>query len=139
MYLYISMEMSLVTLSEYLSHTLSPDDSIRRPAELTLESLQTQSGYSILLLTLLQESSVLSHTSHSAAIAFKNFVKKYWDLEGETNPLSPQDRIVSYSFSFFVTSNQGLRNIDNVWKYTYQLYSILLNLCTCHSNIQTPK
>ena len=109
--------MCLVTLSEYLSHTLSPDDSI-------------------LLLTLLQESSVFSHTSHSAAIAFKNFVKKYWDLEGETNPLSPQDRIVSYYFSFFVTSNQGLRNIDNIWKHTYQLYSILLNLCACHSNIQ---
>ena len=96
-YVSYSMDTSLVTLSEYLNHTLSPDDSIRRPAEQTLETLQTQPGYSLLLLQLLKESSVLSHTSHSAAIAFKNFVKKYWDLEEETNPLSPQDRIVSFN------------------------------------------
>ena len=96
------MDISLVTLSEHLTHTLSPDDSIRRPAEHTLESLQTQSGYSLLLLRLIQESSVLSHTSHSAAIAFKNFVKKYWDLEGENNPLSSQDRVVSRSLTHYL-------------------------------------
>ena len=88
------MESNLLAVSEYLNQTLSPDDAIRRPAEQSLQALQREPGYSLWLLKLIQEPSLPPYTSQAAAIAFKNFVKTYWDPGEEPDAISPQDRQV---------------------------------------------
>ena len=88
------MDSTLLSVSEYLNQTLSPDASVRRPAEQSLQALQTETGYSLLLLKLIQEPSLPPHTSQAAAIAFKNLVKTYWDPGEGPDSISPQDRQV---------------------------------------------
>ncbi|KAI6658679.1 Importin nuclear transport [Oopsacas minuta] len=102
------MDPALLSLSEFLNQTLSADDSIRRPAEQGMESLHTEAGYSLLLLKLIQESSVSSHISQAAAIAFKNFVKRYWDPVDENDCISLQDRLVYLCSKVTVTVRLSL-------------------------------
>ena len=47
-------------------------------AEENLAKLHPQPGYPLLLLTLLQQSTVSSHILQAAAVEFKNFVGRNW-------------------------------------------------------------
>jgi len=69
---------NLQTLAGYLEKTLLPDPSERRGAEKFLESIEANQNYSILLLHLMDKDDVPSHIRVSAAIMFKNFVKRNW-------------------------------------------------------------
>ncbi len=65
-------------LVTYLTQTLSPDHAVRKPAEDYLASVETQPGYSILLLQLADSEQADNSIRLSAAINFKNFVKRNW-------------------------------------------------------------
>ncbi|XP_026476841.1 exportin-2 [Ctenocephalides felis] len=71
---------NLQTLSEYLRQTLSPDPNIRRPAERFLESVEVNQNYPILLLNLIDKAGVDDTIRASGAIAFKNYVKRNWEI-----------------------------------------------------------
>ncbi|KAL4236748.1 Exportin-2 [Mactra antiquata] len=86
-------EDNLRTLSTFLQQTLSPDPTIRKPAEKFLESVEGNQNYPLLLLTLLDKENVEQAIRVSAAITFKNYVKRNWRvIEDETNKIHEQDR-----------------------------------------------
>ena len=73
---------NLKALSNYLGQTLSPNASIRKPAEDFLRSVETQKGFPILILTLLGSNDPdpnAQTTKLAAAINFKNYMKKNWE------------------------------------------------------------
>lgn len=65
-------------LSNYLQQTLSYDATARRTAEKYLESIESNKNYALLLLMLVNNSATPMHIRTSAAITFKNFVKRNW-------------------------------------------------------------
>uniref|UniRef100_A0A8D8S4P8 Exportin-2 n=1 Tax=Cacopsylla melanoneura TaxID=428564 RepID=A0A8D8S4P8_9HEMI len=84
---------NLVTLAEYLQKTLSPDVSLRKPAEKFLESVETNQNYPLLILTLVQRADVDITIRIAGAVAFKNYVKRNWPLvEGEPDRIHASDR-----------------------------------------------
>ena len=75
---------NLAGLSGYLEHTLKPEVHLRKPAEDFLKKVESQKGYSLLLLTLLSPDNAADPTIKVAAsIAFKNFVKRNWKVVGD--------------------------------------------------------
>ncbi|XP_043215299.1 exportin-2-like isoform X2 [Amphibalanus amphitrite] len=86
-------EQNLQQLATYLGQTLSPDPAIRRPAEKFLESIERNENYSLLLLNLLDNNAVELPYRISAAITFKNFVKRNWKPDEDGNShVSEKDR-----------------------------------------------
>ena len=81
-------DQNLAAMAEYLQKTMSPDRTVRKPAEDFLKSVEVQAGYPVLLLTLLSKDGVDLSIKVSASITFKNFIKRNW-------------RIVSWSGFFF--------------------------------------
>ncbi|KAL2737733.1 exportin-2 [Vespula squamosa] len=79
---------NLLTLSEYLKHTLSPDTNVRRPAEKFLESIEINQNYPLLLLHLIDKTEVDITIRIAGAVAFKNYIKRNWKVEEDA-----QDRI----------------------------------------------
>lgn len=80
-------------LSGYLERTLSPDPSVRRPAEKTLEQMESHPNFGTILLVLGNSPDIEMHLRVSAAVAFKNFVKKNWRVpEDCEDKISAQDR-----------------------------------------------
>ena len=74
---------NLKALSNYLGQTMSPDASIRKPAEDFLRSVETQKGFPILILTLLGSNDPDPNsqtTKLAAAINFKNYIKRNWKI-----------------------------------------------------------
>ena len=72
-------EENLQALSNYLQQTMSPDINLRKPAEDYLISFEGQQGYAMLLLALLSaDRPVGNEVKLAAAIAFKNFIKRYF-------------------------------------------------------------
>lgn len=65
-------------LSAYLQQTLSSDAAARRTAEKYLESIESNKNYALLLFMLVNDSTAPMHIRTSAAITFKNFVKRNW-------------------------------------------------------------
>ncbi|KAG5308621.1 XPO2 protein, partial [Pseudoatta argentina] len=84
---------NLVTLSEYLKHTLSPDVNVRRPAEKFLESVEINQNFPLLLLHLVDKSEINITIRVAGAVAFKNYVKRNWKVEEDTmDRIHIQDR-----------------------------------------------
>lgn len=77
---------NMQALSTYLHQTLSSDLATRRSAEKYLESIESNKNFALLLLMLLNDTQAPMHIRTSAAINFKNFVKRNW-------------RVVSCTFS----------------------------------------
>lgn len=74
---------NMQALANYLTQTLSPEYSVRKPAEDYLMTVEKQTGYSILLLQLADSDQVDMHIRLAAAINFKNFVKRNWRVVEE--------------------------------------------------------
>ncbi|XP_034196637.1 chromosome segregation 1 [Osmia lignaria lignaria] len=84
---------NLLTLSEYLKHTLSPDVNERRPAEKFLESVEVNQNYPLLLLHLVDKSEINITIRIAGAVAFKNYVKRNWKVEEDSvDRIHAQDR-----------------------------------------------
>ena len=71
---------TLASCADYLLKTLSPDPLVRKPAEESLRSVETQKNYPILLLTLIGQENGDLATRVAGAISFKNYVKKFWKV-----------------------------------------------------------
>lgn len=74
-------EENLLTLRQYLQHTLSPDVNVRRPAEKFLEGVEVNLNYPVLLLDLVHKNEIEMNIRIAGAIAFKNYVKRNWKCE----------------------------------------------------------
>lgn len=84
---------NLLTLSEYLKHTLSPDVNVRRPAEKFLKSVEVNQNYPLLLLHLVDKSEINITIRIAGAVAFKNYVKRNWKVgEDSVDRIHAQDR-----------------------------------------------
>lgn len=84
-------------LSGYLEKTLSPDPSVRRPAEKYLEQMETQANFGPALLVLCNKPERPVHLRVCSAVTFKNYVKRNWrvsdDVVGENgDKISAGDR-----------------------------------------------
>lgn len=84
---------NVATLSTYLQQTLSPTREERTAAEKFLESVETNSGYSILLLMVTSKNEVPMPIRVSAAVNFKNFVKRNWRVVDDADKIPAADRI----------------------------------------------
>ncbi|KAH8279559.1 hypothetical protein KR018_000957 [Drosophila ironensis] len=87
---------NLQLLAGYLQQTLSPDPSVRRPAEKLLESTELQQNYPLLLLNLIDKTEMDMTTRVAGAIAFKNYVKRNWaahEDSGEPDRIHSSDRV----------------------------------------------
>jgi exportin-2 (importin alpha re-exporter) len=84
----------LQRLVKSLENTLSPDKSVRKEAEDFLRSLESQQGYSQVLLQITDSGEVPAHIRQASAIAFKNLLKRHWRILDETATpvISTQDR-----------------------------------------------
>lgn len=86
-------EQSFQLIADFLNQTLSPDPNVRRPAEKCLEGFESKSKYGILLLMLCNREGVLQHIRVSAAITFKNFIKRNWHInEDGLDKITHEDR-----------------------------------------------
>ncbi|XP_053981476.1 exportin-2 isoform X2 [Hylaeus anthracinus] len=84
---------NLLTLSEYLKHSLSPEFHVRRPAEKFLESVEANQNYPLLLLHLVDKSEINITIRIAGAVAFKNYVKRNWKKEEDfVDRIHTQDR-----------------------------------------------
>ncbi|KAH9496808.1 Exportin-2 [Bulinus truncatus] len=84
---------NLQAMSGYLQQTLSPDQDIRRNAEKFLESVEGNQNYPLLLLHLMDKGDVEAHIRVSAAITFKNYIKRNWRVnEGFSDKIHKDDR-----------------------------------------------
>ncbi|KAK6166863.1 hypothetical protein SNE40_023474 [Patella caerulea] len=84
---------NLQALASYLQQTLSPDKDIRKQAEKFLESVEVNHNYSLLLLHLMDKVEVDIHIRVSAAVTFKNFIKRNWRvIEEAGNKIPVEDR-----------------------------------------------
>lgn len=75
----------LAELMSYLEKTLSPDPSIRRPAEKYLQQIESQENFGPLLLFLCQREDLAQHLRVVSAVTFKNFIKRHWKLIEEND------------------------------------------------------
>lgn len=70
-------------LSGYLEKTLSPDPSVRRPAEKYLEQIETQANFGTALLVLCNKPERPVHLRVCSAVTFKNYVKRNWRVSDD--------------------------------------------------------
>jgi len=84
---------NVATLSSYLKQTLSPSREERVGAEKFLESVETNAGYSILLLMVTSKPEVDMAIRVSAAVNFKNFVKRNWRVVDDMDKIPADDRL----------------------------------------------
>ncbi|XP_046386713.1 exportin-2 [Ischnura elegans] len=82
---------NLQTLAGYLQQTLSPEINVRKPAEKFLESIEITQNFPLLLLHLVGKEDLPLNIRLSGAVAFKNFVKRNWEINKEEG----EDRIHS--------------------------------------------
>ncbi|XP_033645162.1 exportin-2-like isoform X2 [Asterias rubens] len=86
---------NLQTLAASLQQTLSANITERRAAESYLESVEGSANYSILLLQLVSKEDIDITIRISAAITFKNFVRRNWRVvEDVANKINDADRNV---------------------------------------------
>lgn len=92
---------NLSALTKYLQQSMSPDAATRKPAEEFLRSVESQRGFGILLLTLLDSPNTHHHGAAraisavevAAAVTFKNYIKRNWKIsDEETDKIHGQDR-----------------------------------------------
>ncbi|XP_022090609.1 exportin-2-like [Acanthaster planci] len=86
-------QQDLHAIASSLQKTLSVNVTERRAAESYLESVEARANYSIFLLELLSKNEMDSDIRASAAITFKNFVRRNWRvIEDEPNKIIDADR-----------------------------------------------
>ncbi|KAI8980903.1 Cse1-domain-containing protein [Pilobolus umbonatus] len=80
-------------LPQLLSQTLNP--LTQKEASVQLSQIETQSGFSLVLLKFISDDSVDLTLRMSAAVYFKNYIKRNWviDNEKDVDRISPQDRL----------------------------------------------
>ena len=90
------------TLVTYLTQTLSPDYTVRKPAEDYLLAVEKQAGYCILLLQLAESEQVDLPIRLAAVINFKNFVKRNWRILDNDNKVCVYVMdVIGFKFFFF--------------------------------------
>ena len=82
---------TIQAMVNYLQQTMSHDANVRRPAEKYLESVELNQNYSLILLHLIDRDQIDVVTRISAAITFKNYIKRNW-IEDDGRRISDQDR-----------------------------------------------
>ncbi|KAK7583970.1 hypothetical protein V9T40_004933 [Parthenolecanium corni] len=104
-------DQNLVTLSEFLAKTLSPDVAIRKPAEQFLQSLDRNQNYPILLLKVIQKDSFNMTIRISASVVFKNYIKRNWKIEDGEDYICQQDRdaIKTYIVDLMLSSPEAIQ------------------------------
>jgi len=84
---------NLQAMAGYLEQTLSPDIETRRNAEKSLESVEGNRNYPVLLLKLMEKQDAAAHVRTSSAVTFKNYVKRNWrQEEGFPDKIHQEDR-----------------------------------------------
>ncbi|KAI9143350.1 karyopherin Kap109 [Paraphysoderma sedebokerense] len=78
---------NVALLANYIAQTFNPATS--KQAEQALHQAQEAPGFANVILKLVQSQSHDNHTRLSAALLFKNFIKKNWELESK---ITPDDR-----------------------------------------------
>jgi exportin-2 (importin alpha re-exporter) len=76
-------------IAQYLAQTLNP--STRKQAEANLAQLIAKPQFAPILLELLSKHPD-DNVKFSAAVYFKNFIKRKWKPDGDVDEISPQDR-----------------------------------------------
>ena len=71
---------TLTALAGYLQQTLSPDPSIRKPAEDFIRGVESQKNFGLALLHLIGKENCDPNVQIAGAIAFKNFIKRNWKI-----------------------------------------------------------
>ncbi|RWS11546.1 exportin-2-like isoform X2 [Dinothrombium tinctorium] len=88
-----AIDSNVTTLMNYLQQTLSGDNSVRRPAEKYLMSIEGNRNYPILLLHLIDKQDYDLIVRIAASITFKNFIKRNWIIDEDgNNKISEEDR-----------------------------------------------
>ena len=100
-------QQTLASVCHYLKQTLSPVVAQRKEAEAYLSSIEGNpvsfilitltvahfpQGYAMVLMYAMDQASLEAPTRQSAAIAFKNFIKRGWERETGVHLLSEPDR-----------------------------------------------
>lgn len=76
-----------------LGNSLSPSVALRKEAEGYLKSLERQQGYALVLLQIADHNDAAAEMRQSAAIAFKNYIRKYWRaITDEPSVIVDEDR-----------------------------------------------
>ena len=82
-------------MRDVILRSLSPENGTRKEAEAYIVSVEAQPGFSVVLLTLIQQLSAAQCSPEdvgvrqSAGVLFKNVVKRRWAPEGENEDLAP--------------------------------------------------
>ncbi|XP_071964073.1 exportin-2-like [Antedon mediterranea] len=84
---------TLAAIAGVLQKTLCDDLQERKTAEKSLESVERNQNYAVILLTLVDMDSLDMIIRVSASITFKNFIKRNWRIiDDEPNRISDSDR-----------------------------------------------
>ncbi|KAL9656208.1 hypothetical protein ABK040_007825 [Willaertia magna] len=82
-------EQNFSSLATLLQNSISPQTNLRQEAERQLKSIETQPGYSILVLKFIANQNYNHILRLGASIILKNFIKKEWEL---SQSLKPEDK-----------------------------------------------
>ena len=80
-------------LANYLKGTLDPNQKTRKDAESFLVSIERNQNYPVLLLKLVTMDDVEIFVRQAAAVTFKNFVSRNWEVDAE-DKIHEADRFV---------------------------------------------
>ncbi|XP_063677673.1 importin-7-like [Bolinopsis microptera] len=84
--------MDLSELENVLAGTLSPDQNIRKSAELHLKKIEQVPTFCVTLLKLMLTESAQPQAVQAAAINFKNIVSKHWKVREDCFTISDVDK-----------------------------------------------
>ncbi len=108
---------NLQGLANYLKGTLGPDPKTIKESENFLFSIERNQNYPVLLLKLLTMGNVEVFVKQAAAVTFKNFVNRNWEVDAE-DKIHEADRCVNdktmtenmhfVNFLYFVPPNHSL-------------------------------
>lgn len=114
---------TFLELSKQLLQTLSHDVNVRKPAEKFIETCEQQPGFCKILLQILDSSETDNIIKQCSAIAFKNFVKKYWAYHDDSvaDRISQDDR----NYVKTVIVDLMLRSEENIQRQLSEAISII--------------
>ncbi|CAG0917110.1 unnamed protein product [Notodromas monacha] len=101
---------NIQVLCGYLQGTLNPDVKARKEAENFLVSVERNQNFPVLLLKLLTLQSVDAVIRQVAAVTFKNYVKRNWEVDAEDH-IHPSDRarVKELVVELMLQSPEGVR------------------------------
>jgi exportin-2 (importin alpha re-exporter) len=85
---------TIAALAQYLQQTMNQEKAIRKQAEDFLMQNEHVAGYAILLLSILDKENIDLNIRQAGAVRFKNFIKKHWCPDTETDIVPEQTRVV---------------------------------------------